>query len=73
MSLLDLIEEELKYKDTRIFFHKNGEIIEYGDSVFKIRLYSNPEKLIITTSIERAFKILNCEKIQRKIGDKGDI
>ncbi|GAG83914.1 unnamed protein product [marine sediment metagenome] len=61
MSLLDLIEEELKYKDTRIFYHKNGEIIELGDSVFKIKLYSNPEKLMFTTSIERAFRILTYE------------
>ena len=61
MSLLDLIEEELKYKDTRIFYHKNGEIIELGDSVFKIKLYSNPEKLMFTTSIDRAFRILKYE------------
>jgi len=66
MSLLDLIEEELKYKDTRIFYHKNGEIIELGDSVFKIKLYSNPEKLMFTTSIDRAFGLLKDEVSQTK-------
>ena len=66
MSILDLIEEELKYKDTRIFYHKNGEIMELGDSVFKIRLYSNPEKLMFTTSIDRAFRILKDEVSQTK-------
>ncbi len=73
MSILDLIEEELEYKENRIFYHRNGEIIDLGDSVFKISLYSNPEKQIITTSIIRAFEILKYEVIQGKIEDKGDI
>jgi hypothetical protein len=42
-----------------LLIHKNGEIISINDSIFQVKIFAEPTRKIFTTSIERAFDILN--------------
>ena len=42
-----------------ILIHRNGEIISIKGSVYQVKLYSEPNRKIFTTSIDRALDILS--------------
>ena len=48
----DQVEKEVA------LIHRNGEIISINNSIYQVRLFSDPKRKIFTTSIECAYKIL---------------
>ena len=41
-----------------VLIHKNGEIITINKRIYQVKLFREPNRKIFTTSIERAFRIL---------------
>lgn len=47
--------------ENAILIHRYGEIIAHSGSMYQVKIYREPKRKIFTTSIERAYIILQNE------------
>ena len=49
-------------EDIPILVHKYGEIISINESMYRVKIYREPDRKIFTTCLERAYIILQSEE-----------